>query len=121
MSNSSFTFAAVAIALVVLVPGRGEAQVPIPHRDSLQKRLQSQAVTMPSRCAPIALVPGDTAGRRMPRASGDTLVGRRMPRSDGALPSCETMRTATGELGRVQRLPDGTYRLLPMPGVRAYP
>ena len=45
-------------------------------------------------CLTLRVTPGDTAGRAMPRASGDTLVDTRMPRTTSAAPACEPVRGA---------------------------
>jgi hypothetical protein len=45
-------------------------------------------------CLTLRVTPGDTTGRAMPRASGDTLAGTRMPRATSAAPSCDAERAA---------------------------
>ena len=43
-------------------------------------------------CLTLRVTPGDTAGRAMPRASGDTLVDSQMPRATAVAPACERLR-----------------------------
>lgn len=69
---------------------------------------QVTKLAAPGGCLSLRVVPGDTAGRTMPRASGDSLVDPRMPRGGSFRPSCEPVRSAAPTVARLFRMPDGT-------------
>lgn len=109
-----------ALALAMTMPaGRLAAQAPsvITFPDTLRVLLGATqaAAAAPSGCLSLRVFPGDTAGRAMPRATGDSLVDPRMPRGGDFRPPCEPGRPAAPVVTRLFRMPDGTYRPVPTP------
>ena len=113
--------AAGVLALAMLVPaGRLAAQAPsaITFPDTLRVHEVPSlgSALAPSGCLSLRIVPGDTVGRAMPRASGDSLADSRMPRGSGLRPPCDRVRAAAPAVAqRLFRMPDGTYRAIPAP------
>lgn len=115
--------AAGVLALATMVPDaslRAQARSGIPIPDSLVVRSRATGITTAGSpgCLALHVVPGDTSGRAMPRASGDTLADPRMPRGDGFRPSC-ARAAAPAVAQRLFRMPDGTYRAIPAPKATA--
>ena len=117
--------AAGVLALAMAVPGeRLSAQAPSAIPDMVWPRAlttQATALAAPGGCLSLRVVPGDTAGRTMPRAPGDTLADQRMPRGGNFRPPCEPVRAVAPTVARLFRMPDGTYRPLPTPKVSVPP
>lgn len=113
--------AAGMLALTSMVPAdRLAAQAPASFSipDSLVFTSASGQVTTFATpgCLSLRVVPGDTAGRTMPRSPGDTLADPRMPRVGSVRPPCEPSRRAAPAVAqRLFRMPDGTYRPIPTP------
>jgi hypothetical protein len=64
------------------------------------------------RCLSLEVVPGDTAGRAMPRALADTSRVAAMPRTLGTAPACASVpRTASAS--PVVPWPEGAILILP--------
>ena len=114
--------AAGVIALAVAVPGDrlaaqswpgiGDTLLAPALRDSLAARNTSQG------CLALRVVPGDTAGRAMPRASGNVLVDPRMPRRTTSRPPCETLLAIQPLATRLQEALQGNWsRAIPVPAL----
>ena len=106
--------AAGALALAATLPDeslRAQAPSGIPIADALVVRSGATGVTLRSpSCLALHVVPGDTSGRAMPRAPGDTLADPRMPRGGGFAPSCA--RAAGPAVARRPfRMPDGRFAI----------
>lgn len=91
----ALTTASACLALA-LAPGRLAAQAPVVVERAVVER-PGPTAGAPTRCRHLIVVPGDTVGRPMRRATGDTLVDPRMPRGDGSL-SCASTHIVSGTL-----------------------
>jgi hypothetical protein len=114
------------VTLAALVPGErlpAQSAFPMPNEDSLRAFLRRDSVARSASggCLTLGVIAGDTTGRAMPRATGDSLVDSRMPRGTNFRAPCTPLRAASSATARLMRMPDGTFRVMPAQGPIAPP